>query len=94
MYPIGPSVQFYNIFLREEVSAQLDEYDAIAIIEWDVVVAHESSFHRLHEAAFANSEPFWIKGSTLAGDNSPLVRFDPNGACSLHVSPMIDDVNA
>lgn len=67
VYPIGPSVQFYRMFLDPVVREDLEDYDALAIIEWDVVVAHPSSFHRLHEAAFTNSEPFWVKGSTLAG---------------------------
>lgn len=66
MYPTGPSLMFYKLFLDEHVAASLKEYDALAVIEWDVLVAHSTSFSRLYDAAFS-SEPFWVKGSTLAG---------------------------
>lgn len=67
VYPIGPSVQFYKLFLSKEVSEKFVQYDAIACLEWDVIVAHERSFGRLYHAAFSATEPFWMKGSTLAG---------------------------
>lgn len=57
---------FYKLFLDEDVAGSLEEYDALAVIEWDVLVAHSTSFSRLYEAAFS-SEPFWVKGSTLVG---------------------------
>ncbi|CAM9279034.1 unnamed protein product, partial [Ectocarpus sp. 12 AP-2014] len=66
VYPTGASVMFYKMFLDPDVAHALDEYDALAIIEWDVLVAHHTSFSRLYETAFC-SEPFWVKGSTLAG---------------------------
>lgn len=67
VYPIGPSAQFFKMFLEPSVRKHFTEYDALAIIEWDVVIAHDSSFQRLYEAAFSTSEPFWMKGSTLVG---------------------------
>lgn len=67
VYPIGPSLQFYKLFLSKEVSGEFAQYDAIASLEWDVVVAHDKSFERLYHAAFTTAEPFWVKGSTLAG---------------------------
>lgn len=69
------------------MTKELDEYDAIAIIEWDVVVAHESSFKRLHEAAFDNSEPFWIKGSILAGDFDD--KWEPRDANDLQILALV-----
>lgn len=67
VYPIGPSVQFYKMYLDPVVAEEVKEYDALAVIEWDVVVAHPTSFGKLYDAAFSSSEPFWVKGSTLAG---------------------------
>ncbi|CBN75425.1 expressed unknown protein [Ectocarpus siliculosus] len=69
VYPKGPSVQFYKLYLDSNVRRQLIEYDALAIIEWDVIVAHDTSFEKLYAAAFGGVEPFWIKGSTLEGVN-------------------------
>lgn len=42
VYPKGASVQFYKMYLDDEVSKQLAIYDALAVIEWDVLVAHDS----------------------------------------------------
>ncbi len=69
VYPKGPSVQFYKLFLEKAIRDQVKSYEAIAIIEWDVLVAHDQSFEKLHHAAFNAVEPFWVKGSTLAGTN-------------------------
>eukprot|EP00903_Cladosiphon_okamuranus_P005533 g5510.t1 len=68
-YPKGPSVQFYKLFLDEKIRAQVSSFSVIAIIEWDVLVAHDQSFEKLHHAAFDAVEPFWVKGSNLAGTN-------------------------
>lgn len=65
MYPQGPSVQFYKIFLDENVSVHFKMYEVFAIIEWDVLVAHKSSFSQLYYLAFGGGEPFWVKGSVL-----------------------------
>lgn len=62
-------MQFYKLFLDEPIRQQLKSFGAIAIIEWDVLVAHDRSFEKLHHAAFDAVEPFWVKGSTLAGTN-------------------------
>ncbi|CAM9750544.1 unnamed protein product [Ectocarpus sp. 4 AP-2014] len=67
VYPKGSSVMFYKLYLDSHVVASLAEYDALAIVEWDIIVAHSSSFSRLYEAAFFSSEWFWVKGSTLSG---------------------------
>lgn len=58
---------FYNMFLDRDTARALEGYHALAILEWDVVVAHPSSFDRLYKAAFFSAEEFWVKGSTLAG---------------------------
>eukprot|EP00752_Nemacystus_decipiens_P007288 g6521.t1 len=68
-YPKGPSVMFYKMFLDEGVRADLSEYDALAIIEWDVLVATDRSFEELYHAAFRVNEDFWVKGSNLEGTN-------------------------
>lgn len=49
VYPKGPSIQFYKLFLDTEVSKQLEMYDALAIIESDVTIAHDTSFERLYK---------------------------------------------
>ncbi len=69
VYPKGPSVMFYKMFLDEGVRADLSEYDALAIIEWDVLVASDKSFEELYHAAFRVNEDFWVKGSNLEGTN-------------------------
>ena len=66
-YPKGPSVMFYKMFLDDDVARSFAGYAALAILEWDVVVAHSTSFERLYKAAFMASEEFWVKGSTLTG---------------------------
>ncbi|CAM9858332.1 unnamed protein product, partial [Choristocarpus tenellus] len=68
-YPIGPTVQFYKLFLDDEIKKQVSSYDMLAWIEWDVVVTHETSFDRLYSSAFGSDEAFWVKGSALVGDN-------------------------
>lgn len=60
-------MQFYKLFLDEDVSSRIAEYDVLAVLEWDVVVAHADSFERLYISAFLATEPFWVKGSTLTG---------------------------
>eukprot|EP00903_Cladosiphon_okamuranus_P021318 g19589.t1 len=67
VYPKGPSIMFYKIFLDRGIARHFGGYDALAILEWDVVVAHPTSFDRLYKAAFFSAEPFWVKGSTLTG---------------------------
>ncbi|CAN0456913.1 unnamed protein product [Ascophyllum nodosum] len=66
-YPKGPSVQFYKMFLDEGVSFQLEQYDALAIIEWDVLVADDRSFEELYKAAFSGTGDVWVKGSNVGG---------------------------
>lgn len=69
VYPKGPSVQFYKLFLDEKVSTHFSEYDALSIIEWDVLVAKDTSFEQLYHSTFDATEPFWVKGSILEGTN-------------------------
>ena len=69
VYPKGPSVQFYKMFLDEDVREKLTDYDALAIMEWDVLVATDESFEKLYEAAFDSTEDFWVKGSNIEGTN-------------------------
>ncbi|CAM9361612.1 unnamed protein product, partial [Choristocarpus tenellus] len=69
VYPMGPSVQFYKMFLDEDVKRNFSMYDAIAFVEWDVKVTAKNAFDMLYESAFFASEPFWVKGSTFAGNN-------------------------
>eukprot|EP00903_Cladosiphon_okamuranus_P009984 g9470.t1 len=68
-YPKGPSVMFYKMFLDADVRSQLSEFDALAIVEWDVLVATDRSFEELYHAAFRVNEEFWVKGSNLEGTN-------------------------
>lgn len=58
---------FYKMFLDRDVTQYFEVYDALAVVEWDVIVAHPTSFERLYAAAFDSTEPFWMKGSTLTG---------------------------
>lgn len=37
------------------------------MLEWSIVVVQSTSFEKLYHATFGNSEPFWVKGSTLLG---------------------------
>eukprot|EP00903_Cladosiphon_okamuranus_P008190 g7887.t1 len=67
VYPKGPSVMFYKMFLDDKVIRALKGYDVFSIVEWDVVVAHPTSFEMLYKAACFSPEEFWMKGSTLAG---------------------------
>ncbi|CAM9670176.1 unnamed protein product, partial [Ectocarpus fasciculatus] len=69
VYPKGPSVQFYKLFLEDAIKEALEGFGAIAVMEWDVLVAHGKSFEKLYMAAFDAVEPFWVKGSILAGTN-------------------------
>ncbi|CAN0126388.1 unnamed protein product [Ectocarpus sp. 12 AP-2014] len=50
-------------FLKKSLS----EYDALSIIEPDVLVASDNSFEELYHAAFRVNEEFWVKGSNLEG---------------------------
>ncbi|CAM9138496.1 unnamed protein product [Ectocarpus sp. 12 AP-2014] len=54
-------------FLKKSLS----EYDALSIIEWDVLVASDDSFEELYYAAFRVNEEFWVKGSNLEGTSFP-----------------------
>lgn len=56
---------FYKLFLATDVRAHFIEYDALAILDWDTIIAQETSFERLYSMAFTVSEPFWVKGSPL-----------------------------
>ncbi|CAM9322048.1 unnamed protein product, partial [Hapterophycus canaliculatus] len=67
VYPRGPSVMFYKMFLDDDVRSSLSEFDALAILEWDVLVASDRSFEQLYHAAFRTAEEFWMKGSNLEG---------------------------
>ena len=60
---------FYKMFLDKGVRSELFDYDALAIMEWDVLVATDNSFEELYHAAFRGNEDFWVKGSNLEGTN-------------------------
>lgn len=62
------SVLFYKMFLDQDVSAELAEYGALAIVEWDTVVAADDSFEELYKAAFTSEEDVWVKGSNNMED--------------------------
>lgn len=47
VYPKGASVQFYKLYLDPSVRRHVTEYDALAIIEWDVLVAHNTRYASL-----------------------------------------------
>ena len=57
------------MFLDDGVKVSFAAYDALAIVEWDVLVASDRSFAELYRAAFDNAEDFWVKGSNLEGTN-------------------------
>lgn len=69
VYPKGPAVMFFKMFLDADVRSELSEYDALATIEWDVLVASDRSFEELYHMAFHENEEFWVKGSNLEGTN-------------------------
>ena len=52
LYPTGPSEQFYEVVPDEDDQGQLSEYDALAIMQWNVVVATDQFFEDLYKAAF------------------------------------------
>lgn len=62
--------QFYNLFLSPDVRMHVVEYEALAILDWEVVIPQKESFERLYSIAFEVTEPFWIKGSRHPGDYS------------------------
>lgn len=64
------SEQFYKLFLSPDIRAHFVEYDALAILDWDIIIVHEESFERLYSTAFTANEPFWVKGSRHAGTSS------------------------
>ena len=57
------------MFTDEGIRSQLEMYDAVAVIDWDVVVLEES-LQRLYSAAFepSDKQPYWVK----AADGRPL----------------------
>lgn len=59
--------QFYRLFLAPDVRAHFIEYDALAILDWDIVATQEASFDRLYWTTFTATEPFWVKGSSHTG---------------------------
>lgn len=61
------STLFYKLFSDPMVSRHFTAHGAIAMLEWSIVVAQNTSFEKLYQATFGNSEPFWVKGSTLLG---------------------------
>eukprot|EP00752_Nemacystus_decipiens_P013816 g12266.t1 len=69
VYPKGASVQFYKLFLDETIRDSLRRFQAIAILEWDVIVADDNSFDMMHRAAFDGLDEYWVKGASLAGVN-------------------------
>lgn len=66
VYPMGPTLMFYKMFVDERVSAQFAEYDVAALVEWDVTILDNNAFDTLWDTAFTH-EQFWVKGATLKG---------------------------
>ncbi|CAM9930909.1 unnamed protein product [Ectocarpus sp. 6 AP-2014] len=64
------SIQFYKLYLDSTIRRQFADYDALAVMEWNVIVAHDRSFEELYTAAFGGVEPFWVKGSALVSGSS------------------------
>ncbi|CBJ32724.1 expressed unknown protein [Ectocarpus siliculosus] len=64
------SIQFYKLYLDSTIRRQFADYDAFAVMEWNVIVAHDRSFEELYTAAFGGVEPFWVKGSALVSGSS------------------------
>ena len=64
------SAQFYKLFLSSAVRASFVDYDALAMLDWDIIIAQETSFEMLYSAAFTAGQSYWVKGSQLAGTSS------------------------
>ena len=60
------SAQFYKLFLAPTVRASFVDYDALAILDWDIIIAQDMSFKMLYSAAFTADQSYWVKGSRLA----------------------------
>eukprot|EP00903_Cladosiphon_okamuranus_P015305 g14139.t1 len=67
VYSKARTVMFYKLFLDDDVARSFQDYAALAILDWHVVVAHPTSFESLYKATFVDSEEFWMKGSTTVG---------------------------
>ena len=63
---------FYKLFVVPDVRRCFAVYDALAIVDWDTIIAKETSFKRLYRTAFTADEPFWVKGSRLGGTYSDI----------------------
>ncbi|CAM9549362.1 unnamed protein product, partial [Phaeothamnion confervicola] len=70
VYPMGPSRQFYDIFLDAEIAAQFAEYGSFAIMERDVTITSTDAFDVLYDLAFDadGHTPYWVKGGSLMGN--------------------------
>ena len=58
---------FYKMYLDAAVRPHFAEYDALAVIEWDVLVTSERAFEQLYHSAFNETPDFWVKGSRMEG---------------------------
>ncbi|CAM9484511.1 unnamed protein product [Scytosiphon promiscuus] len=62
----------FQIFTDKFMRRQFDEYDAIAVVDWESVEVQEGAFDRLHRVAFSQEQesahPWWI----MASDARPL----------------------
>lgn len=67
IYPLGPTLQFYKMYLDEKVSMQFAEYGVFALLEWDVTLLDPNAFEILWRSAYV-SDTYWMKGATLKGD--------------------------
>ena len=63
---------FYKLFVEPDIRGHFAGYDALAIVDWDTIIAHETSFERLYRTAFTAGEPFWVKGSRVGGTYSDI----------------------
>lgn len=69
--PLTSLKQIFEIFTDKSVRQQFEEYDAIAVIDWERIEVQEGGFERLYHAAFRQKQSqhsWWI----MASDARPL----------------------
>ncbi len=69
--------QVYQIFADEAVRRQCDDYDAVAVIDWQSVEVQEDSFARLYAEVFDSRRPqcWWV----MAADAPALEAGEADG---------------
>lgn len=69
VYPLAPSLMFYNIFLDETLKSHFLSYTHMFIFEHDVSLLDTLSFHRLYTKIESHPQKFWVLGSGYLGSD-------------------------